>query len=145
MVPWTRRFTWPVGLLEGEFENALERLFTPEEGFTGIEKFAPIANLAETEAHYEVTVELPGMKPEEFNVEFHNGELWISGERKEEKEEKGKTFHRMERRYGEFRRIFRLPVPVEEEKVTAEYKEGILRVIVPKVAEAKPKRVEVKA
>jgi HSP20 family protein len=51
----------------------------------------------------------------------------------------------MERRYGEFRRVFRLPLAVEEEKVTAEYKEGILRVAVPKVAEAKPKRVEVKA
>jgi HSP20 family protein len=51
----------------------------------------------------------------------------------------------MERRYGEFRRVFRLPLAVDEEKVTAEYKEGILRITVPKVAEAKPKRVEVKA
>jgi HSP20 family protein len=104
-----------------------------------------VCNLAETENHYEVTVELPGMKPEEFNVELRNGELWITGERKEEKEEKGKTWHRMERRYGEFRRVFRLPLAVEAEKVTAEYKEGILRIAVPKVAEAKPKRVEVKA
>jgi HSP20 family protein len=144
MIPFTRRLPWPVEF-EGEFANALERLFNPEEGFNAIEKFAPMCNLAETEAHYEVTVELPGMKPEEFNVELRNGELWITGERKEEKEEKGKTWHRMERRYGEFRRVFRLPLAVEEEKVTAEYKEGILRVTVPKVAEAKPKRVEVKA
>jgi HSP20 family protein len=85
------------------------------------------------------------MKPEEFNVELHHGELWISGEKKEEKEEKGKTYHRVERRFGEFRRGFRLPLPVNEEKVTAEYKEGILRVAVPKIAAAMPKRVEVKA
>lgn len=145
MVPFTRRLPWPVNTLEGEFANALERLFNQEEGFNGIEKFAPMVNLAETETHYEVAVELPGMKPEEFNVEIRNGELWITGERKEEKEEKGKTYHRVERRYGEFRRVFRLPVAVNEEKVTAEYKEGILRITVPKVAEAKPKRVEVKA
>lgn len=144
MVPWTRRFAWPVERLEGEFANALERFFNPEEEFNGIEKFAPIANLAETETHYEVTVELPGMKPEEFNVEFRNGELWVTGERKEEKEEKEKTYHRLERRYGAFRRVFALPVAVDEEKVTAEYKEGILRINVPKVAEVKPKRVEVK-
>jgi HSP20 family protein len=145
MIPFTRRLPWPVETFEGEFANALERLFNPEEVFNGIEKFAPVCNLAETENHYEVTVELPGMKPEEFNVELRNGELWITGERKEEKEEKGKTWHRMERRYGEFRRVFRLPLAVEAEKVTAEYKEGILRIAVPKVAEAKPKRVEVKA
>jgi HSP20 family protein len=145
MIPFTRRLPWPVETLEGEFANALEKFFNPEEAFKGIEKFAPLCNLAETENLYEVTVELPGMKPEEFNVELRHGELWITGERKEEKEEKGKTWHRMERRYGEFRRVFRLPLAVEEEKVIAEYKEGILRVTVPKVAEAKPKRVEVKA
>jgi HSP20 family protein len=144
MIPFTRRLAWPVEAFEGEFANALERLFNPAEGFNGIEKFAPMCNLAETETNYEVTVELPGMKPEEFNVELHKGELWITGERKEEKEEKGKTYHRVERRYGEFRRVFKLPLAVDEEKVNAEYKEGILRVTVPKVAEAKPKRVEVK-
>jgi HSP20 family protein len=102
------------------------------------------ANVAETETGFEVTLELPGMKPEEFHVEFRDGALWITGEKKEEHEKQGKTYHRLERRYGEFRRVFRLPVAVNEEMVTAEYKEGILRVAVPKIAEVKPKRVEVK-
>jgi len=131
--------------MEDELPAVVERLLNPAEAWNEMEKFAPAANLVETETAYELTLELPGMKPEEFNVEFHDGALWIMGEKKEEREEKGKTFHRVERRYGEFRRGFRLPVPVNEEKVTAEYKEGILRVAVPKVVEAKPRRVEVKA
>jgi HSP20 family protein len=131
--------------LTDELPAVMERFLNPAEAWNEVEKFAPAANLIETETGYELTLELPGMKPEEFNVEFTGGALWISGVKKEEKEEKGKTFHRVERRYGEFRRGFRLPVPVAEDKVTAEYKEGILRVAVPKIAEAKPKRVEVKA
>ena len=144
LVPWTRRFDWPVEALDREFANAMERILNPVEGWKGMEKFSPRCNLAETEAHYEITVELPGMKPEEFNVEFKDGKLWITGERKEEQEEKGKTWHRVERRYGEFRRIFVLPLAVDEEKVAAEYREGILRITVPKIAKAAPRRVEVK-
>lgn len=144
MVPWARRLTWPDEMFDENFATAIERLMNRDENFNALEKFAPTANLAEMEAHYEVAVELPGMKPEDFNVEFKNGDLWITGERKEETEEKGKTFHRLERRYGEFRRVFRLPLAVDEEKVTAEYKDGILKVVVPKAMEAKPRRVEVR-
>jgi HSP20 family protein len=131
--------------IENEFTNALERILGPEEGWIGMEKFAPRSNLAETEIAYEVTVELPGMKPEEFNVELKNGELWITGEKKEEREEKGKAFHRVERRFGEFRRVYRLPAAVNREMVTAEYKDGLLRVVVPKVPEATAKRIAVTA
>jgi HSP20 family protein len=127
-----------------DLAGMMERFFDPAEAWE-IERFVPKANLAETDVGYEVTLELPGMKPEEFHVEFRNGDLWITGEKKEEKEEKGKTYHRVERSCGEFRRVFRLPAPVNEEMVIAEYKEGILRIAVPKVPEAKPKRVEVKA
>jgi HSP20 family protein len=130
---------------DDDLTRVMERFFNPADAWNEMEKFAPTANLAETEAAYEVTVELPGMKTEELNVEFHNDDLWISGEKKEEKEEKGKTFHRVERRSGEFRRVFKLPAAIDKEKVTAEYKEGILRVAVPKIAAAKPKRVDVKA
>jgi HSP20 family protein len=144
MIQWTSRLHTPLATLENEFEELMERLFRPEEGFfNGLEKFTPISNFAETEKAYEVTVELPGMKPEEFNVEVKNGELWITGERKEEKEEKGKTWHRVERRYGEFRRIFALPAEVKEEEVKAEYKEGVLHIIVPKAEVAKPRKIEV--
>jgi HSP20 family protein len=79
----------------------MNRIMGTEEGRWPVwAGFTPTFNLAETEVGFEVTMELPGMKPEEFKVEVKNGELWVTGEKKEEKEEKGKTFHRVERTYG---------------------------------------------
>ena len=95
LVPRVERLPRPLVRFEREFENLMHGLLGPEErGW--LNGFVPAANIAETETGYEVTMELPGMKPEEFNVEFKNGQLWISGEKREEKEEKGKTFHRVE-------------------------------------------------
>lgn len=143
LVPRVERLPRPLVRFEREFENLMHGLLGPEErGW--LNGFVPAANVAETETGYEVTMELPGMKPEEFSVEFKNGELWISGEKREEKEEKGKIFHRVERRHGEFRRVIPLPGDVAQEKVEAEFKEGVLKVMVPKTEEAKPRRVEVK-
>lgn len=143
MIPWTNKFptltTW-----ERELPTLMERVFG-EESLPFGEGFNPRANIAETDAGVEVTLELPGVKPEEVRVELHDGELWIMGEKKEEKEEKGKTFHRVERRYGEFRRVIPLPRTINKEKVTAEFKEGVLKVAVPKMEEAKPKHIEVTA
>jgi HSP20 family protein len=144
MIPWTERFPTLLNW-EREFPPMIERFFGPEEWRPWGEEFAPRANVAETPEALEVTVELPGMKPEEFHVEMHNGELWITGEKKEEKEEKGKTYHRVERRFGEFKRVIPLPTNVNKEKVTAEYKEGVLKVAIPKTEEAKAKHIEVTA
>jgi HSP20 family protein len=108
--------------LEREFENLMERFLGPEEGRVMVwGGFAPTLNVAESEEAFEVTVELPGMKAGEVQVEMKNGDLWISGEKKEEKEEKGKTFHRIERHHGEFRRVVPFVVPVAEEKISAEF------------------------
>jgi HSP20 family protein len=79
------------------------------------------------------------------NLELREGALWITGERKEEKEEKEKTFHRMERRYGAFRRVIPLPASVNEDKVAAEFHHGVLSVRLPKAEEAKPRHIEVTA
>ena len=106
--------------------------------------FAPV-NFAETETGYEVTVDLPGMKPEEVNVEFKDGHLWITGERKDETEDQGKTYHRVERRYGKFRRVISLGSEIESAKVDATYKDGVLSINVPKAEAAQPKRIEVKS
>ena len=92
----------------------------------------------------EITVELPGMKPEDVKVEVLEGRLMIHGEKKEEKEVTDKTFHRVERRYGEFRRTLPLPTTIDAEKVVAEFKDGVLKVTVPKVPAAQPKNIEVK-
>ncbi|HVC98188.1 MAG TPA: Hsp20/alpha crystallin family protein [Pirellulales bacterium] len=146
LVPRVDRLPRPFARVEREFENLMDRIMGSDEGRWPVwGGFTPTFNLAETETHYEVTMELPGMKPEEFKVEVKNGELWVTGEKKEEKEEKGKTFHRIERTYGEFRRVIPLPGTVNEEKIEAEYKAGVLKVFVPKTEAAKPRHIEVKA
>ncbi|MFO0903128.1 MAG: Hsp20/alpha crystallin family protein [Pirellulales bacterium] len=144
MTPWTHRLPG-LGTLEREVPSLFERMFGVEEWPAWAGAFAPRTNVAETPEALEVTVELPGMKPEEFKVEVHHHELWVMGEKKEEKEEKGKTFHRMERRYGEFKRVIPLPENVNLEKVAAEFKEGVLRIAIPKTGETPAKQIEVTA
>jgi HSP20 family protein len=123
----------------------MTEVFGPEPGIFGSEgKFLPEANLVETEKAVEVAVELPGMKPEEVKVEIKEGNLWIVGEKKAEKEEKGTTFHRIERRSGMFRRVFELPAEVVEDKVDARFAEGVLKITLPKAEKAAPKQIEVK-
>ncbi len=107
--------------------------------------FSPTTDLVETENQFEVTVDLPGLKPEEVNVELKDGALWISGKREEEKEEKGKTYHRIERRHGEFRRILPLPSTISEDQVDAKFDSGVLKITVPKCEESKTKHIEVKS
>lgn len=143
LTPWSRRAPGLTSL-EQEFPTLFERMFAMEEWPWG-EGFAPRTNVSETAEALEVTVELPGMKPEEFHVEVHNHELWVHGEKKEEKEEKGKTFLRVERRHGEFKRVIPLPENVNVEKVAAEFKEGVLRIAIPKTGETKTKQIEVTA
>ena len=106
--------------------------------------FAPRVNFAETAAGYEVVADLPGLTAEDVNVEFHDGHLWITGARKEEAEEEGKTYHRVERRFGQFRRVIALGNEVDADSIEASYKDGVLTINVPKIAAAQPKKVEVK-
>ena len=145
LTPWRSRVMWPLGRMEEEMEGLMERFFTPEEEWWPTRKgFVPPLSVAETERGYEVTLEVPGMKPEELSVEVKGHELWITGEKKEEKEEKGKTFHRTERRYGAFRRVIPLEETCSPEKVSAEFHEGVLKVTLPKTEPTKPAKIEVK-
>jgi HSP20 family protein len=106
--------------------------------------FEPRVNLAETATSYEVVADLPGLKAEEVEVEFHDGNLWITGTRQRETEEEGKKFHRIERRYGQFRRVISLGNEVDADNIEAAYKDGVLTINVPKVAAAQPKKIAVK-
>jgi HSP20 family protein len=134
-----------MGRFESEMGNLMNRFFGSRDEWLDQDVFNPRVNLTETDTDFEATVELPGMKAEDFHVEMEGGELRILGEKKEEKEEKGKTFHRVERHYGEFRRTIPLPAAVDPGKVTAEYKDGVLTVKVPKTEAAKPKKIEIKS
>jgi HSP20 family protein len=144
LAPWATRFPRLVDF-ETDFPKWVREVLGPEAGIVGQDvKFLPELNVVETDKAVEVTVELPGMAPEEVKVEIKGEALWITGEKKEEKEEKGKTFHRMERRAGMFRRVLPLPVEVVEDKVEARFAEGILKITLPKAEKVVPKKIEVK-
>ena len=104
----------------------------------------PAFDITENEKEYIVTAELPGIDPKEIDVTLTDGILSVKGEKKEEKEDKEKDYHRVERRYGSFHRSFRIPGEVKSDKVDANFKDGVLRLTLPKAEEAKPKKIEVK-
>ncbi|HEX5544358.1 MAG TPA: Hsp20/alpha crystallin family protein [Nitrospira sp.] len=106
--------------------------------------WAPSVDISETEGEYQIKAEIPDVKKEDVKVTLEDGVLTIQGERKHEKEEKGKKFHRIERSYGSFVRTFSLPDVIDEEKVKAEFKDGVLNLHLPKSEKAKPKAIEVK-
>jgi len=132
--------------LQNRFTTLFRRPLLPmngEETF-GATEWVPPVDVTEDEKEFLITAELPEMKKEEVKVTVENGMLRITGERKFEKEEKGKKYHRVERAYGMFERSFGLPEATTPEKLTAEYKDGVLKVHLPKTAEVKPKPIEVK-
>lgn len=146
LFPTTDRFSQTMNQMEEEMEGLMERFWGGNGGqLTTGSGFLPTVDLVETENQFEVTVDLPGLKPDEVNVEFKGGSLWISGKREEEKEEEGKTYHCVERRRGEFRRVLPLPDMIDEEKINAHFENGVLKVAVPKNEEVKTKHIEVES
>lgn len=106
--------------------------------------WAPRVDISETEKEFIIKAEIPEVKKEEVKISVDNGVLNIRGERKQEKEEKGKKFHRVERYYGSFTRSFTLPDNVDETKIEASFKDGMLNLQIPKSKESKPKAIDVK-
>lgn len=144
LLPATDRFVGLFDRMEREMQDLMEGPWGSDGGQLAM-NFVPSVDLVEGENEFTVTVDLPGLKPEEVKVEFKGGSLWITGERKEEKEEKEKTYHHIERRYGQFRRVLPLPSSVKEGEIEAKFTDGTLKVSVPKVEEAKAKLIEVKS
>ena len=125
------------------FDEALHGLTETNGGAK--EWYSPHLNVVESESGYEISLDVPGLKSEEFNIEFKDGQLWVTGERKTHKEEEGKTYHRVERRFGSFRRVVSLPVDVSADKIEAAYQDGVLTVSVPKSPTAMPRKISVKS
>lgn len=109
-----------------------------------VAQWSPVVDISEDDKEYAIKAELPDVKKEDIKLNVHDDVLTITGERKYEKEEKGKKYHRVERAYGSFMRSFTLPEDADGTKVTAEYKDGLLNVRLPKSEKAKPKSIEVK-
>ena len=117
---------------------------TPGEENISVPEWAPLVDIAEDEKEYLIKVELPEVQKDNVKVTTEGGTLTISGERKSEREEKGRKFHRMERYYGRFERSFSIPDDAEGDNVKAEFKDGVLRVHLAKSEKARPKQIEVK-
>jgi HSP20 family protein len=106
--------------------------------------WAPRVDIAETDKAFVIKAEIPEVNKEDVKVTVYNGVLTIRGERKQEKEESGKKYHRVERHYGSFTRNFTLPDNVDETQIKALFKDGMLNLQIQKTEEAKPKAIEVK-
>ncbi|BCU05432.1 Hsp20/alpha crystallin family protein [Allochromatium tepidum] len=106
--------------------------------------WTPRVDISETDNEFMIKAEIPEVNKEDVKVSVDNGVLTIQGERKQEKEEKGKKFHRVERYYGSFVRSFTLPDNIDATKIKASFKDGMLNLQIPKTGEARPKAIEVK-
>jgi HSP20 family protein len=106
--------------------------------------WAPALDVEETDKEYVIKADLPAVKKEDVHISVENGMLCLEGERRQEKEEKNKRFHRVERSYGKFVRHLAVPTDVEQQKIVAEFKDGVLSVRLPKSAAAKPRTIDVK-
>ena len=109
-----------------------------------ITEWAPSVDISEDDKEWLVKADLPEVKKDDVKVAVENGVLTLTGERKFEKVEKDRKYHRIERSYGNFLRSFTLPDAADGSKVSAEFKDGVLRVHLPKSEKARPKAVEVK-
>lgn len=139
---WFRRT--PVKNLRHEMEELLTHFFNDATEGWLVDRMVPSIDLEETQSELEVRMDIPGAKPADFDIQVHGDVLTISGKRIEEKEQKGRTFHVVERARGYFSRSITLPCEVQENKAEATYKDGVLTVRVPKSAECRAHKVPVK-
>lgn len=114
-----------------------------DNGAMALAEWSPAVDVQETESEYLVKADLPDVKKDDVKVQLQDGMLCVSGERKQEKEEKGKRFHRIERACGRFERRLTLPTDVDPTKVAADFTDGVLKVHLPKSATARARTVDV--
>ena len=131
--------------LQDRINRVLRESYSPagqDESLT-TSSFAPAVDVYEDEHNVTLKIEVPGIDEKDIDVRIENNTLTVHGERKIEKEEKEENYRRVERQYGSFTRTFTLPTTVDSEKVSANYDKGVLMIVLPKKAEAKPKQIKV--
>ena len=132
----------PMMAIQNEMNRMFDQFFTdpftllPIPGTRLAAEFSPRVDISETDTEVKVVAELPGMDEKDINLSLEDNALILSGEKKSDVEEKGKTFHRVERTYGSFQRVIPLNVEVDEDKANASFKNGVLTITLPKAAEA---------
>ena len=146
LTPWrTRGDLHPFASLQDEVGRALERLMKGEVDFGGLlrRNWEPALDVSETDDDVIVKAEVPGIDPKDLDIRVTGDVLTIKGEKHEEKEEKTKEVHRVERSYGAFTRSIDLPEAVDAEKIKAECRGGVLTITLPKKPEAKSHRIKI--
>ncbi len=124
------------------FSTNLTRAYDGDEGIAR-GAWNPSVDIYENKDQIVLEAELPGMKREDFDLSIENNVITLRGERRFEKKDESDNYHRVERAYGSFTRSFTLPQTVQAESVTAEYRNGVLRVTMPKREEVKARRIEI--
>ena len=144
LMPW-RPFGGELSSLRREMDSLWNRFFgeTPSLRRLG-EEWSPSVDVSETKDNFVVKAELPGLEAKDVDVSISGEVITIKGEKKKEEEEKDEHHHYVERYYGSFQRSFRLPTNVKPDKIEASFEKGVLKVTLPKVEEAKKKKIEVK-
>jgi HSP20 family protein len=127
---------------QDEMNRVLDNFFSRETSY-GMD-WRPVVDVAETESDIIVKAEIPGIDPNDIDISITGDILTLKGEKKEEKENTGKCYHRVESSYGSFKRAINLPVSVDVDKVKAEGKNGLLEITLPKKEESKTKKINVK-
>ena len=123
------------------FDRFFEDEFLP---LRGEQNWAPAFDISENEKGYIVSAELPGIDEKDLDITIAGGMLSVKGEKKKETKEESETYHRIERTYGSFQRTFTIPDAVDADKVDATYKDGILKLFIPKSKESAVKKITVK-
>lgn len=131
------------GMLGREFDQLLNEFMPVFEGVANRDNWSTPWDVVETKDAYEIQLDLPGIAPEEVQVEFNDGVLTVSGERRAGEIVEGRKVHRNERRAGTFSRSVKLP-EVDGERISAEFKHGVLTVVAPKFPAVTPRKIEVK-
>jgi len=129
-----------------EMNMLLGDFFSPDRrgDETNFACWAPRVDIAEENGNYELVADLPGLKKDDIKVEIHDNILTLRGEKKLEEEKKEKSYRLAERCYGEFVRAFTLPENANRDAIEAQFKDGVLRLTIPKTEQPKPKQIEVK-
>ena len=125
----------------GDFDRMLAGFLRPLSGHA--EGWMPPADLRESDSAYIIEAELPGVQKDDVELTYEDGVLTFSGERKFESAEDNKNYHRIERSYGTFSRSFSLPQDVSQEKVVAQFENGLLTISLPKSEAIKPRKIEI--
>jgi HSP20 family protein len=132
------------------FQHEMNRMFDEffrggngEAAGTGLSSWTPAVDIHETDDGFVIKAELPGVSKDDVSVDVHQNTLTLRGQRKHEAEVKHERYHRVERAYGTFQRSFVLPAVVDQDKVQATFKDGVLELHLPKSEAAKPKRISI--